>query len=71
MSNRDRESPTNPFDDADGSFLVLVNGLGQHSLWPEFAAVPAGWSLAHGPCARPDALDWITVHWTDLSPAAR
>lgn len=31
----------NPFDE-DGPFLVLVNVAGQHSLWPEFAEVPAG-----------------------------
>ncbi|MEU4210960.1 MbtH family protein [Streptomyces sp. NPDC026206] len=65
--------PANPFDD-DGeyaSFLVLVNSEGQHSLWPGFAAVPQGWTTAHGPCARQEALDWITGHWTDLTPAAR
>ncbi|MFE7595491.1 MbtH family NRPS accessory protein, partial [Kitasatospora sp. NPDC057512] len=25
---------TNPFDDQDGTFLVLVNDENQHSLWP-------------------------------------
>ncbi len=33
---------TNPFDDEDGEFLVLVNDEGQHSLWPAQLAVPAG-----------------------------
>ena len=28
---------TNPFDDEDGSFLVVRNDEGQYSLWPEFA----------------------------------
>ncbi|MGW3730031.1 MbtH family protein, partial [Streptomyces sp. NPDC000851] len=37
---------TNPFDDADGRFLVLVNDEGQHSLWPSFADVPGGWTIA-------------------------
>ncbi|MFI6152799.1 MbtH family protein [Kitasatospora sp. NPDC051170] len=59
------DAPTNPFD-ADGEFLALVNSQGQHSLWPVFAAVPAGWGVAHGPCGRADALAWITAHWTDL-----
>ncbi|MFJ9691144.1 MbtH family protein [Kitasatospora sp. NPDC101183] len=59
------DAPTNPFD-ADGDFLALVNSQGQHSLWPAFAAVPAGWTVAHGPGARADALAWITAHWTDL-----
>ncbi|MFE5329745.1 MbtH family protein [Embleya sp. NPDC056575] len=71
MSSRDRETPTNPFDDEDGEFLVLVNDVGQHSLWPDFAAVPDGWAIAHGPCPRPAALEWITTHWTDLGPVAR
>ncbi|WP_406288907.1 MbtH family protein [Embleya sp. NBC_00896] len=70
------DTPTNPFDGDHGGeggdeFRVLVNELGQHSLWPGFAAVPAGWTVAHGPCARSVALDWITAHWTDLSPVAR
>ncbi|MYW03128.1 MbtH family protein [Streptomyces sp. SID3343] len=64
------DAPSNPFD-ADGEFLALVNGVGQHSLWPGFAAVPAGWTIAHGPCPRADALDWISAHWTDLAPAPR
>ena len=39
---------TNPFDNEDGSFFVLVNDEGQHSLWPSFAEVPAGWTRVHG-----------------------
>lgn len=27
---------TNPFDDEDGSFLILVNDEGQYSVWPSF-----------------------------------
>ena len=34
---------TNPFDDDNGTFVVLVNDEDQHSLWPTFADVPAGW----------------------------
>ncbi|MFC9178945.1 MULTISPECIES: MbtH family protein [Streptomyces] len=56
------DAPANPFD-ADGEFLVLTNDEGQHSLWPLFAAVPEGWSTAHGPCTRREALDWISAHW--------
>ncbi|ETB10221.1 protein mbtH [Mycobacterium avium subsp. silvaticum ATCC 49884] len=32
---------TNPFDDDNGSFFVLVNDEEQHSLWPAFADIPA------------------------------
>ena len=38
---------TNPFDDEDGRFYVLVNDEDQHSLWPTFSEVPAGWRVAH------------------------
>ena len=34
---------TNPFEDQDGEYLVLVNDEGQHSLWPAFREIPAGW----------------------------
>ncbi|MEU7736647.1 MbtH family protein [Streptomyces griseus] len=63
------DASANPFD-ADGEFLVLTNAEGQHSLWPLFAAVPEGWSTAHGPCGRQDALDWITAHWDGPVAAA-
>ena len=59
---------TNPFEDEDGTYLVLVNDEGQHSLWPEFADVPAGWEVAHGPDGRAACLEYVEVHWTDLRP---
>jgi MbtH protein len=59
---------TNPFEDPDATYLVLVNEEGQHSLWPEFAEVPAGWTRTHGPAARQDCLDYINEHWTDMRP---
>ncbi|WP_406111861.1 MbtH family protein [Kitasatospora purpeofusca] len=62
------DAPANPFD-GDGEFLALVNDQGQYSLWPAFAAVPAGWTVAHGPDERAAVLDRITAHWTELSPA--
>lgn len=59
---------SNPFDDADGQFSVLVNDEGQHSLWPEFAEVPAGWNVVHGPADRQSCLDHVEANWTDLRP---
>ncbi|MBK0372829.1 MbtH family protein [Streptomyces sp. RB110-1] len=59
---------TNPFDDEDGAFLVLVNDEGQHSLWPAFAAVPAGWAVAHPEDTRQACLDYVEENWTDLRP---
>ncbi|GAB2830982.1 mycobactin NRPS accessory protein MbtH [Actinocorallia aurea] len=61
---------TNPFDDENGTFLVLVNAEGQHSLWPVFADVPAGWTTAHGPDTRQACLDHVERNWTDMRPAS-
>ncbi|WP_306369252.1 MbtH family protein [Nocardiopsis sp. CC223A] len=59
---------TNPFDDPDGTYLVVVNDEDQHSLWPEFAPVPAGWTTVYGPVSRDEALEYVDTHWTDLRP---
>lgn len=58
----------NPFDDEDGSFFVLVNDEGQHSLWPAFANVPAGWKIVFGEDSRQASLDYVEKNWTDLRP---
>ena len=59
---------TNPFEDPDGTFLVLVNDENQHSLWPTFVRVPDGWRVVHGESGRQECLDYITEHWTDIRP---
>ncbi|WP_330277068.1 MbtH family protein [Lentzea sp. NBC_00516] len=58
----------NPFDDPDGTFLVLVNSASQHSLWPRAIPVPGGWTEVHGPGTRQECLDYVSGHWTDLRP---
>ena len=59
---------TNPFEDADGSYLVLVNDERQHSLWPAHIDVPAGWTVAHDTDDRESCLAYIEEHWTDMRP---
>ncbi|MEZ0493462.1 MbtH family protein [Kineococcus sp. TBRC 1896] len=58
----------NPFDNPDADFRVLVNEVGQHSLWPVFAEVPAGWTVVHGPVRRDAALAYVDEHWSDITP---
>ncbi len=58
----------NPFDDEQGTFFALVNDEGQHSLWPAFADIPAGWRVGCGPAPRAACLDYIEQTWTDLRP---
>jgi uncharacterized protein YbdZ (MbtH family) len=62
---------SNPFDDQDGRFLVLVNDEEQYSLWPTFAGVPAGWAVKFGGSEgtdRDSALRYVEENWTDMRP---
>lgn len=59
---------TNPFEDPDAPYLVLVNDEGQHSLWPTFVDVPGGWQVVFGEKSRQECLDYIESNWRDLRP---
>ncbi|MFJ3103820.1 MbtH family protein [Streptomyces sp. NPDC086835] len=61
---------TNPFEDPQGRFLVLVNEENQHSLWPSFAEVPPGWRTVFGEDTRDACLAYVEANWTDLRPAS-
>ncbi|MEU4080939.1 MbtH family protein [Streptomyces venezuelae] len=58
----------NPFDDQNGTFLVLVNDEEQYSLWPAFARTPEGWTVALGESSHDAALAYVEEHWTDMRP---
>ena len=58
----------NPFDDDNGNFFVLVNEEEQHSLWPTFVDVPAGWQVVHGEADRAACLEYIEENWPDIRP---
>ncbi|WP_406112602.1 MbtH family protein [Streptomyces sp. NBC_01014] len=57
---------SNPFDDEDGTFLVLRNDEDQCSLWPNGLAIPAGWRAEYGPDSRSECLEHIEQTWTDM-----
>ncbi|WP_406293247.1 MbtH family protein [Embleya sp. NBC_00888] len=59
---------SNPLDDTEGTFLVLVNDEGQHSLWPCFTPVPSGWTAVSGPATRHECLAYVDENWTDMRP---
>ena len=59
---------TNPFEDAQGEFQILVNAEGQYSLWPAFRDVPKGWEITGPQGQRDVCLKWIETHWTDMRP---
>lgn len=59
---------TNPFDNENGRFVVLINAEEQHSLWPSFAVVPEGWNVVLAETSRDEALEYIEQNWTDIRP---
>jgi MbtH protein len=61
-------SVTNPFEDPDASYVVLVNDEGQHSLWPVLIDVPDGWRVIFGEAGRQECLDFIEESWRDMRP---
>lgn len=59
---------TNPFENNDANYIVLINDEGQHSIWPETIDVPKGWTTLHGPDSRAECLRYIEANWTDMRP---
>jgi MbtH protein len=59
---------TNPFEDPDAKYFVLINGEGQHSLWPIFVDVPEGWEIIFGEDGRQECLAFVEENWTDMRP---
>jgi MbtH protein len=59
---------TNPFEDENGTYIVLINDEGQYSLWPSFIEIPTGWTTVHEPDTRQACLDYISQNWTDMRP---
>jgi uncharacterized protein YbdZ (MbtH family) len=68
QSLSEEENMTNPFEDENGVYHVLINEEGQHSLWPSFIEVPAGWTIVHASDSRAACLEFINQHWTDMRP---
>jgi MbtH protein len=61
---------SNPFEDENATYRVLVNDEGQHSLWPSFADIPSGWHIVHDEDTRAACLEYVETHWTDMRPAS-
>jgi MbtH protein len=59
---------TNPFEDDDAIYHVLINNEGQYSLWPSFKEVPSGWTIVRESDSRTACLAYINQHWTDMRP---
>ena len=59
---------TNPFEDENGVYHVLINDEGQYSLWPSFIDVPKGWTIIHKSDSHAGCLAFVDQHWTDMRP---
>ncbi|SFI79107.1 MULTISPECIES: MbtH family protein [unclassified Bacillus (in: firmicutes)] len=59
---------TNPFENDNFMYKVLVNGEGQYSIWPAFLDVPSGWDVVHEQDSRQACLAYIELHWNDMQP---
>jgi len=59
---------TNPFENNDASFLVLINEENQHSIWPDFIEIPNGWKSTYGPASKPECLKFVEANWVDMRP---
>jgi MbtH protein len=68
IHNNGKETMTNPFEDQDGTYRILINAEGQYSLWPDYIDIPAGWTSVQEPRSRESCLEYINEHWTDMRP---
>jgi len=59
---------TNPFENDNAKYMVLINDEGQHSLWPASNDVPQGWNIVHHADTHQCCLDYINQNWTDMRP---
>jgi MbtH protein len=54
--------------DENTTFRVVVNHEGQYSIWPDYKAIPAGWSAVGKDGRKEDCLAYIEEVWTDMRP---
>ncbi|KQV97188.1 MbtH family NRPS accessory protein [Rhizobacter sp. Root1221] len=60
---------TSCFDREDETFILLVNHEEQYSIWPQWKAVPAGWTAVAGVQGdKKTVLDHVEKVWTDMRP---
>jgi len=59
-------------DAADGedlsTYVVVINGELQYSMWPAGEKIPAGWESVGKTGSKEECLDYIAEVWTDMRP---
>ncbi len=53
---------------AEEIYTVVVNHEEQYSIWPEYKALPAGWTAVGKTGPKQACLDYINEVWTDMRP---
>lgn len=57
------------FDREGEVFVVLINHEEQYSIWPEWKAVPGGWTVVDGIKGdKKTVTDFVDQAWTDMRP---
>lgn len=51
-------------------YTVVVNHLGQYSIWPAGREKPLGWNDGGRTGNKPECLNYIAEVWTDMRPSA-
>ncbi len=59
---------TNPFENDNYTYKVLINEEGQYSLWPAFLDVPIGRNIVYEEASRQSCLEYVEYNWKDLNP---
>jgi len=55
-------------NEQDEKFVVVINHEEQYALWPDFSAIPAGWTQVFGPDKKQPCLEFVKQNWTDMRP---
>jgi MbtH protein len=61
---------TPPSSDAQTLWIVLVNALGEHSLWPACSPIPSGWREVGPEGTQQTCAAWVDRHWTAMQHRA-
>ena len=56
------------FDNENARFQVVVNQEQQYSIWPDYKAIPEGWTAVGVAGDKPTCLAYIEKTWTDMRP---
>ena len=62
---------SNPLDNRNAVYFVLVNDQGQHSLWPDIVPLPSDWSIAFGSANHESCLGFIERLWAERNERTR